>query len=90
MAGIYESETDRENKDKRECPREPGATPRCGDGLTIFLPLLLRKRVPNEFEVHVDRFVIVTALLFAREKRFILIRVTRARALFQAFGTRAS
>jgi len=40
-----------------------------------------RKRVPNEFEVHVDRFVIVTVPLFA--KRFILICVVRERALFQ-------
>lgn len=40
-----------------------------------------RKRVPDEFEVHVDRFVIVTVLLFA--KRFILIYVARERTLFQ-------
>lgn len=40
-----------------------------------------RKRVPDEFEVHVDRFVIVTVPLFA--KRFILICVARERALFQ-------
>lgn len=64
---------------------------RC-DGLTIFLPLPPgRKRVSDEFEVHVDRFVIVTAPLFA--KRFILIRVASERARCfraRAFGIRVT
>lgn len=52
---------------------------RC-DGLTIFLPSPpRRKRVSDEFEVHVDRFVIVTAPLFA-ETFYSYLRS----ALFQA------